>query len=141
MNRAAILSSLLSLSLAAFAGQSPNPGPGTQDSFKIVDVVAKNYEFTPNEIHVAKGTRVQLKLRTADRAHGLTIDIYPEGARKDGHPGLIFPHAQDNAKVEHDQERIIEFVAERVGTYDFKCSVQCGLFGHGRMTGKLVVDE
>src|SRR5579864_5406944 len=86
-------------------GQAPIPEPQSQDSSKIIDVVAKNFEFTPSEIHVTKGTRVQLRLRTADRAHGLKIDIYPEGTREDGHPGLVFAHPQDDAKVEHDQER------------------------------------
>jgi len=66
-----------------------------------------------DKVHVRKGVRVRLRLRTADRAHGLILDIYPEGVPPVGHPGLIFAHPQDTAKVEHDQERFIEFVAAR----------------------------
>ena len=104
--------------------------------------MAKTFEFTPNEIHVKMGEPVQVKLRTADRAHGIKLNIYAEGASEDGNPGLVFDHPQDDAKVEKHKERIIEFVAARPGTYDFKCSVQCSMgHGHDRMTGKLIVDK
>ena len=84
----------------------------------------------------------QIKLSTADRAHGLKLDLYPEGAQQAGPPGLVFDHPQDDAKVEKNKDRVIEFLAARPGTYDFKCSVQCSMgHGHDRMTGKLVVEE
>jgi len=89
---------------------------------------------------VKKGTRVQLKIRALDRTHGFKISPYPEGAAKDAQPGLRFAEQQDSWKIEKEQERVIEFVAERAGTYAFKCSVFCGL-GHGGMKGKLVVEE
>ncbi|HEY2647383.1 MAG TPA: cupredoxin domain-containing protein [Candidatus Acidoferrales bacterium] len=115
---------------------------GTADSPHVIEVVAKTFEFTPNEIHAKVGERVQIKLRTADRAHGLKLDIYPEGASEDKTPGLVFDHPQDEAKVEKHKERVIEFLAARPGTYDFKCSVQCSMgHGHDRMTGKLIVEE
>lgn len=108
----------------------------------VIEVVAKTFEFSPNEIHVRAGERVQIKLRTADRAHGLKLNLYPEGASEDGPPGLVFEHPQDEAKVDKHHERVIAFVAMRPGTYDFKCSVQCSMgHGHDRMTGKLIVDE
>jgi cytochrome c oxidase subunit II len=112
------------------------------DSPHVIEVIAKKFEFIPNEIHVKKGERIQIRLRTADRAHGLKLNLYPEGAAEDGNPGLIFDHPQGDAKVEKHQERIIEFVAARAGTYDFKCSVQCSMGrGHDRMTGKLIVEK
>ncbi len=116
---------------------------GAADSPHVIEVTAKTFEFTPNEIHVKVGERVQIKLRSADRAHGLKLNIYPEGASEDGNPGLVFDLPQDDAKVEKHKERAIEFVAARAGTYDFKCSVQCSMMGHGhdRMTGKLIVEE
>jgi len=136
----AIFSGLFLL-LAIVFGQGSKAETGGADSPQVIDVIAKSYEFMPSEIHVRKGARVRLRLRTADRAHGLMLDIYPEGTPPVGNPGLIFAHPQDTAKVERDQERIIEFVAARMGTYNFKCSVQCGLIGHGRMKGKLIVDQ
>jgi len=116
---------------------------GASDSPHVIEVTAKTFEFVPNEIHVKVGERVQIKLTSADRAHGLKLDLYPEGASEDGKPGLVFDHPQDDAKVEKKKDRVIEFVAGRAGTYDFKCSVQCSMFGHGhdKMTGKLIVEE
>jgi heme/copper-type cytochrome/quinol oxidase subunit 2 len=115
---------------------------GAADSPHVIEVVAKTFEFTPNEIHVKAGERVQIKLHSSDRAHGLKLNIYPEGATVEGDPGLVFEHPQDDAKVDKHKDRVIEFVAVRPGTYDFKCSVQCSMgHGHDRMTGKLIVDE
>ena len=115
---------------------------GAADSPHVIEVMAKTFEFTPNEIHVKMGERVQIELRTADRAHGIKLNVYAEGASEDGNPGLVFDHPQDDAKVEKHKERVIEFVAVRPGTYDFKCSVQCSMgHGHDRMTGKLIVDK
>ena len=131
-----LLSFLSSIALR----QAQNHVSGTVQSPQVIGVTAKKYEFLPCEIHVKKGARVQLKLRTDDSAHGLKLDLYPEGTRKDGNPGLLFDQTQDNAKVKKGQERVIEFVAARTGTYDFKCSVQCGS-GHRRMIGKLIVEE
>ena len=108
----------------------------------VIVVTAKTFEFIPNEIHVKVGEHVQIQLHSADRAHGLKLDLYPEGASQDGPPGLVFEHPQDDAKVEKHKDRSIEFLAARAGTYDFKCSVQCSMgHGHDRMTGKLIVEE
>ena len=113
---------------------------GDQAQAKVIELTAKKYEYSPGEIHVKKGTRVQLKIRALDRTHGFKISPYPEGASKNGQPGLRFAEQQDNWKIEKEQERVIEFVAERAGTYAFKCSVFCGL-GHGGMKGRLIVEE
>jgi cytochrome c oxidase subunit 2 len=108
----------------------------------VIEVTAKTFEFIPNEIHVKVGERVQIKLHTADRAHGIKLNLYPEGATQSGPPGLVFDHPQDDAKVEKHKDRDIEFVAARAGTYDFNCSVACSMgHGHDRMTGKLIVEE
>jgi heme/copper-type cytochrome/quinol oxidase subunit 2 len=115
---------------------------GTSDSPHVIEVIAKTFEFTPNEIHVKVGERVQIRLQSADRAHGLKLSIYPEGASENEAAGLVFDHPQNDAKVEKHKERVIEFLAARPGTYDFKCSVQCSMgHGHDRMTGKLIVEE
>ncbi len=133
--------------IGLLASLPANLRSGTQssapaDSPHVIEVTAKTFEFTPNEIHVKVGERVQIKLRTADRAHGLKLNLYPEGASEDGNPGLVFEHPQDDAKVEKHKDRVIEFVAARPGTYDFVCSVRCSMgHGHDRMTGKLIVEE
>lgn len=118
----------------------PENAVGDQAQAKVIELTAKKYEYSPGEIHVKKGTRVQLKIRALDRTHGFKISLYPEGAAENGQPGLRFAEQQDNWKIEKEQERVIEFVAERAGTYAFKCSVFCGL-GHGGMKGRLFVEE
>ena len=117
-------------------------GSSGADSPHVIEMVAKTFEFMPSEIHAKAGEHVQIKLRTADRAHGLKLNLYPEGAPESGDPGLVFDHPQDDAKVEKNKDRVIEFVAARPGTYDFICSVRCSMgHGHDRMTGKLIVEE
>lgn len=135
-----VLVALACLSGTLLAGPQSS---GAADSPHVIEVTAKTFEFIPNEIHVKVGERVRIKLHSADRAHGLKLNLYPEGASEDGNPGLVFDHPQDDAKVEKKKDRAIEFVAARAGTYDFKCSVQCSMMGHGhdRMTGKLIVEE
>ncbi len=117
------------------AGEVTPAGP-----VKVIEVTAKKYEYTPGEIHVKKGTRVQLKLRAIDRTHGFKIALYPDGAAQSGPPGLRLADPQESWKLEKEQERIVEFTADRAGTYSFKCSNFCGL-GHRGMHGKLVVEE
>jgi cytochrome c oxidase subunit 2 len=125
---------------AALPGQQPAPAKPQADEPQAIAVTAKKYEFAPPEIHVRKGARVRLKVRALDRTHGMEFKLYPDGGEKSGPPGLRFAAAQQNWKLEKDREREIEFVAERAGTYSFKCSVFCG-FGHGGMKGKLIVEE
>ena len=142
MRKAACLFAILLLAFLSATLIARTQSSSAADSPHVIEVMAKTFEFTPNEIHVKMGERVQIKLRTADRAHGIKLNIYAEGASEDGNPGLIFDHPQDDAKVEKHKERVIEFVAVRPGTYDFKCSVQCSMgHGHDRMTGKLIVND
>ena len=143
MRKTAVFLVLLSFASLSATLLAKSQSSGAAESAHVIEVTAKTFEFVPNEIHIKMGERVQIKLRSVDRAHGLKLDIYPEGASEDGNPGLVFDHPQDDAKVEKHKDRVIEFVAARAGTYDFKCSVQCSMFGHGhdKMTGKLIVEE
>ena len=102
-------------------------------------MTAKKYAYSPEEIRVKKGTRVQLKIRATDRTHGFKIRLYPEGTPEKGEPGLQMKDNQKEFKLEQNQERIIEFVSERPGTYIFRCSVFCGM-GHRGMNGKVIVE-
>jgi cytochrome c oxidase subunit 2 len=107
---------------------------------QVVEIAADKYEFTPAEVHVRKGTFVRLKVKSVDKAHGLKLNAYPEGASQTGPPGLHFEQSPDTGKVKKDETGDLIFLAEKPGVYEFKCSVVCG-FGHGRMKGKLIVDE
>jgi len=111
----------------------------TEEPVQVVEMTAKKYAYSPEEIRVKKGTRVHLKIRATDRTHGFKIQLYPEGTPEKGEPGLRIADNQINFKLEENQERTIEFVAERPGTYIFRCSVFCGM-GHRGMNGKVIVE-
>ena len=105
----------------------------------VFEMTAQKYDYTPDIVRVKPGTRVQLKIRAIDRTHGFKIRLYPEGSPEKGEPGLQMKDNQNEFKLEHNQERIIEFVALRPGTYVFRCSVFCGM-GHRGMNGKVIVE-
>jgi cytochrome c oxidase subunit 2 len=107
---------------------------------KVIEVSAKKYQFDPTEIHVKKGTTVELKVHSVDDTHGIKLALVPEGSKSDSTPGLLFDKPEDNGKVEKDQDQVLKFVAQQPGTYDFKCAKVCGMH-HGSMKGKLIVDE
>ena len=107
----AITLSVVGALLAPYLARTQEPAAAV--SPHVIEVIAKTFEFTPKEIHVKAGERVQIKLRSADRAHGLKLTLYPEGASEDGSPGLVFEHPQDEAKVDKHHDRVIEFVAAR----------------------------
>lgn len=117
-----------------------NPNSEQQDKPEVIDVTAKKYEFSPAEIRVKKGAKVRLKIHSVDEDHGMKLSPYPEGSKDKSRPGLVFDNPQGNGKVEKGKDQILDFVAERAGTYEFKCAVFCGIH-HGRMKGKLIVKE
>ncbi len=117
-----------------------DPAAKSAVSPQVVEITADKYEFAPSEVHVRKGTFVRLQVKSVDKAHGLKLSAYPEGASPTGAPGLRFEQSPDTGKVKKDETGDLIFLAEKPGVYEFKCSVVCG-FGHGRMKGKLIVDE
>jgi len=88
---------------------------------------------------VKVGEHVRLKVHSLDEAHGVKLNLYPEGADKSV-VGLQFDHPEDNGKVAKGVDQVLEFVAAKAGTYEFKCAKVCGMH-HGKMKGELVVEE
>jgi len=85
-------------------------------------MIASRFRFEPETVEVTEGERVRLILRSTDTEHGFS-------ARK------------LNLKVavpKTGEPVTVEFVADKAGTYEFKCSEYCGS-GHGRMKGRIVV--
>lgn len=135
----------LCVSIALFSaltlGQEAKTVAQTQDQdLQVVEVTAKKYEFSPSRVHVKAGTKVQLKITASGRDHGFKSAVVPDGADS-SHPGLEFtsPQGNDGWKLKKGRETTIEFFAKTPGTYEFRCSVACGIH-HGRMKGQLVVD-
>lgn len=89
---------------------------------RVVEITARRFAYDPERVEVPQGTRVQLKLRSADVDHGLAIKAYKVK--------LLAPRGGDWVTA--------DFVAAQPGSFPFACSEYCGT-GHGRMKGLLVV--
>lgn len=106
---------------------------------RVVEVSARKYEFTPAEIHVKKGERVELKVHSVDETHGMKISVYREGAKDKTKAGLLFDRPETNGKVEKNVDQVLDFVGAEPGTYDLQCAKLCGM-GHRHMQGKVIVE-
>ena len=88
---------------------------------KFFEIRAKKFDYTPNIIKVNKGDLVRIRLVSEDVTHGFFLDGY--GLNTSAHPG---------------QEGALEFVADKVGRFSFRCSVTCGAL-HPYMIGHIFV--
>lgn len=90
---------------------------------KEFNLEAYQFGFSPQQIRVKKGDIVRLKISSRDVPHGVYIKEY----------GV-------NVRVEEGNPETVEFLADKAGEFAIKCSVYCGR-GHGKMKGKLIVEE
>jgi len=106
------------------AEKTADSGIGTEDASNIVKIsmVAKQWEFDPATVTVKEGDKVRLTIKSIDVAHGFTI-----------------PDFDVSQRLEPGKTEIVEFTADKKGTYTFFCSVACGT-GHRSMKGSLVVE-
>jgi heme/copper-type cytochrome/quinol oxidase subunit 2 len=93
-----------------------NPEP------RVINILARRFEYEPSRIIVQKGELVTLRLESADVTHGLYLDGY--GLDIKARPGMIGKAT---------------FRADKTGRYAFRCSVTCGEF-HPYMIGFLIVE-
>ena len=87
-----------------------------------IQVTLRKYEFSPGSLRVKKGERVRLIMLAVDHDHGFKLDDF-----------------DINQKVRKGSTAVIEFTADKSGTFQFRCSNVCGL-GHRGMKGTLVVE-
>jgi cytochrome c oxidase subunit 2 len=140
MKKACVLAAVgTGLSMATCWMAFAQPVANLADAPRVIEVSAKKYEFAPAEIHVKKGEKIELKVHSADETHGVKLNLYPEGSKAKGAPGLVLDQPAENGKVSKGVDQIVDFVAQEPGTYDFVCAKFCG-FGHDRMKGKLIVE-
>ena len=84
-------------------------------------IEASSFQYTPETIQVNPGDHVTIDLVATDVVHGLYIDGYDLNVTAD--PG---------------QTATLSFVADRSGSFRFRCSVTCGAL-HPFMIGKFNV--
>jgi heme/copper-type cytochrome/quinol oxidase subunit 2 len=99
----------------------PNPIAFAAPAERHFRIEARSYQYTPEAIHVNPGDRVTIELVSTDVVHGLYLDGYDLNVTAD--PG---------------QTAALSFVADRSGSFRFRCSVTCGAL-HPFMIGKLSV--
>jgi cytochrome c oxidase subunit 2 len=94
-------------------------------SDQVVDVTAERFSFTPSEIRVKSGTRLQIRLSSEDTDHGFRI-----------------PDTDIDVRIPKRNRGTITvtFDAAKPGRYAFQCSHVCGA-GHSFMRGEIVVTE
>jgi Heme/copper-type cytochrome/quinol oxidases, subunit 2 len=117
--------SRLSLLLFVMAGLVvaflPLPVPSTTHQEKTIRLEASQFSYAPSEIQINPGDTVNIQLVSTDVVHGLYIDGYDISVEAD--PG---------------QTATLTFVADRSGSFRFRCNVTCGAM-HAFMIGKLTV--
>lgn len=104
-------------------GRSRETGTtGTTRVTREFEVVARRFTFEPAMLEVNVGDTVKITLTSADGTHGFAIEKLDvkQTIRRGG------------------EATTVEFVADRAGRFDIKCSEYCGS-GHNRMKGVLVV--
>ena len=101
----------------------PFPAKATTPVERTVHIQASRFEYNPAILAVNPGDRVMIELVATDVVHGLSIDGYDLEATAD--PG----------ETAH-----LSFVADRQGSFRFRCTVTCG-YMHPFMIGKLQVGQ
>ena len=109
--------------LALLALVLPMPVKATKPTERLFHIQASQFAYSPAVLSVNPGDRVTIELQATDVVHGLSIDGYDLEAASD--PG---------------QTARLTFVADRQGSFRFRCTVTCGSL-HPFMIGKLQVGQ
>ncbi len=104
--------------VVAFA---PLPAPPIAPQERTFRIEAGQFAYSPSELKVNPGDTVTFQLVSTDVVHGLYVDGYDISLEAD--PG---------------QTQTLSFVADKPGSFRFRCNVTCGAM-HPFMIGKLTV--
>jgi heme/copper-type cytochrome/quinol oxidase subunit 2 len=105
--------------LVAFA-PIPALGPSAPAT-RLLRIDASQSSYAPSELSVNRGDTVTIVLTSTDAVHGIYVDEYGVSVQAD--PG---------------QTATLTFVADRPGSFRFRCNVTCGAL-HPFLIGKLTV--
>jgi heme/copper-type cytochrome/quinol oxidase subunit 2 len=105
--------------VVAFA---PLPVQSIAPQERTFRIDARQFAYSPSELKVNPGDKVTIQLVSTDVVHGLYVDGYDVSVEAD--PG---------------QTKTLTFVADKSGSFRFRCNVTCGAL-HPFMIGKLNVD-
>ena len=94
---------------------------GEKSENRVINIQASQFQFDPGTIRVSPGDHVTVNLTSLDVAHGIYLDGY----------GL-------EVKTDPGQTKSFTFIADRGGSFRFRCSISCGAL-HPFMIGKIQV--
>ena len=100
---------------------APLPVRSTAPQERMFQIDARQFAYFPSELKVNAGDTVTFELVSNDVVHGLYVDGY--GVSVEADPG---------------QTQTLTFVADKPGSFRFRCNVTCGAM-HPFMIGKLKV--
>ncbi len=100
---------------------APLPIPTLTPQERTFRIDARQFAYSPSELKVNTGDKVTIQLVSTDVVHGLYMDGYDISIEAD--PG---------------QTTTLTFVADKPGSFRFRCNVTCGAM-HPFMIGKLTV--
>ena len=93
------------------------------DTPKVIEITAKKFDFTPNEITLKKGEPVILRLTTADRVHG-----------------FMSKQLKFDTDIPVGRTTDVPVTPDTAGDFTVICDHYCGT-GHGGMNMKITVVE
>lgn len=98
------------------AQETPKPA-----ALKTFNMTADEFAFAPSTITVNEGDMVRIVITSKEGGHGIVI-----------------PDFGVNKVINAGSPAVVEFTANKKGTFAFRCSIFCG-GGHGDMKGTLIV--
>jgi cytochrome c oxidase subunit 2 len=93
------------------------------DNPKVIEISAKKFEFSPNEITLKKGEPVILRLSSSDRVHG-----------------FMSKPLKIDTDIPSDTTKDVAVTPDTAGNFTVICDHYCGT-GHGNMKMKVTVVE
>lgn len=87
-----------------------------QDGAHTIEIHAKRFAFSPNDITLKKGEKVTLALTSEDVSHSLLI-----------------PELGVNSPIKKGHTTTVTITPDKSGTFEGRCGTFCG-GGHGSMT-------
>ncbi len=88
----------------------------------VIRMVARQFEYEPQNVTVPYGAKVTFILTSEDVIHGFHIDEY---------------NIHD-VQIQNGEETKVSFVADKRGSFIFYCDIFCGV-GHSDHWGTLIV--
>ena len=113
---------LAALSISGATAHAGGPQLGTPTAPRVINIVAKRYSFTPNQIILKKGETVTLRLSSEDLVHGFYLK----------------PLKIDEV-IEPGKVTEVTVTPAQAGTFTIICDHFCGA-GHGNMNMTVAVE-